>query len=318
MAQFDPTQTDWNLIRGFISVVEYGSLTRAAEQLGLSQPTLSRQIAELESTVGTALFERVARGLKLTNAGDNLVDPARHMMTAARALSMAAASQDHALRGTVRITASEMVSAFVLPSIMARVAVAYPDIQIEVVASNQISNLLEREADIAIRMIRPTQSSLITRHISDWPMAMYAHKSYLERMTEKAPISATYSVDELSRHRWVGYDQSDQLIAGFRSAGVIIDRSFFSFRSDNHLVNWQALLSGVGIGVSIQWLAKKHPELIPVMTEQSVPSLPVWLTTHRELKSNKKIRTVFDLLAKALSELAAPTETNKETTYDTT
>lgn len=310
MSHFDPTQTDWNLIRGFIAVVEHGSLTRAAEQLGLSQPTLSRQIAELESTVGTALFERVARGLKLTNAGDNLVEPARHMMTAARALSMAAASQDHAFSGTVRVTASEMVSAFVLPPIVAELAKAFPDIEMEVVASNQISNLLEREADIAIRMLRPTQSSLITRHICDWSMGMYAHKSYLERIDHIAPTGNTNDVQELSHHRWIGYDQSDQLIAGFRSAGITIDRSFFSFRSDNHFVNWQALLNGVGIGVSTQWLARKYPELIPVMIEQELPTLPVWLTTHRELKSNKKIRLVFDLLANALNTIAAQDETN--------
>lgn len=302
MTEFNPTQTDWNLIRGFIAVVEQGSLTRAAQQLGLSQPTLSRQIAELESAVGAALFERVARGLKLTAAGDTLVEPARHMMAAARVLGMAAASQDHALSGTVRITASEMVSAFVLPSIIAQMAVTHPDIQIEVVASNQISNLLEREADIAIRMVRPTQSALIARHIGDWPMGMYAHESYLERTAKMMPSRATDGVQKLSHHRWIGYDQSDQLIDGFRSAGISIDRSFFAFRSDNHLVNWQALLSGVGIGISLQWLAKKYPELISVMTEQALPNLPVWLTTHRELKSSKKIRCVFDILAIALAE----------------
>jgi DNA-binding transcriptional LysR family regulator len=303
MAQFDPSQTDWNLIRGFVAVVEHGSLTRAAQQLGLSQPTLSRQIAELESAVGAALFERVARGLKLTAAGDNFVEPARHMMTAARALSMTTASQDHALSGTIRITASEMVSAFVLPSILAQIAVRYPDIQIEVVASNQISNLLEREADIAIRMIRPTQAALIARHIGDWPMGMYAHKSYMERIGGNVPTRATKDAQELTRHRWIGYDQSNQLIEGFRLAGISINRSFFAFRSDNHLVNWHALLSGMGIGISMQWLAKKHPELIPVMTEQALPNLPVWLTTHRELKSSKKIRLVFDLLAQALTAI---------------
>ncbi|MFD2272423.1 LysR family transcriptional regulator [Undibacterium arcticum] len=181
-AHFDPSHTDWNLIRGFVAVVEHGSLTRAAEQLGLSQPTLSRQIAELELAVGAALFERVARGLKLTSAGDSLVDPARHMMTAARVLGMAAASQDHGLTGTVRLTASEIVSAFVLPSILAELAQRHPEIQIELVASNQISNLLEREADIAIRMIRPTQSALIARHIADWPMGFFMCILRISRM----------------------------------------------------------------------------------------------------------------------------------------
>lgn len=300
---FDPVHADWNLIRGFVAVVEHGSLTRAAEHLGLSQPTLSRQIAELELAVGASLFERVARGLKLTSAGESLVDPARHMMTAARALGMAAASQDHGLTGTVRITASEMVSAFVLPSILAELAQRHPEIQIELVASNQISNLLEREADIAIRMIRPTQSALITRHIADWPMGFYARTSYLAHVASPVHLTATDDVQKLARYRWIGYDQSDQLVAGFRAAGLPIERSFFAFRSDNHLVNWQALLAGIGIGIGIQWLAARHPDLISVMSEQPLPKLPVWLTTHRELKSSKRIRTVFDSLAASLANI---------------
>jgi DNA-binding transcriptional LysR family regulator len=299
---FNPAQTDWNLIRGFVAVVEQGSLTRAAEQLGLSQPTLSRQITQLELAVGAALFERVARGLKLTAAGDGLVEPARHMMAAARALGMATAAQGDTLSGTVRITASEMVSAFVLPPLMAQLALAYPDIQIEIVASNQISNLLEREADIAIRMIRPTQSALIARHIGDWSLSFYAHASYFTNNAKLLPRSAP-SPQELAQYRWIGYDQSDQLIAGFRSAGIHIDTSFFAFRSDNHLVNWQALLNGVGIGICMDWLAKQTPDLVRLPLAQSPPTLPVWLTTHRELRSSKKIRAVFDFLAQALTEV---------------
>jgi DNA-binding transcriptional LysR family regulator len=302
-AHFDPAHSDWNLIRAFVAVVEHGSLTRAAEQLGASQPTLSRQIAELEVAVGAALFERVARGLKLTSAGDSLVEPARRMMTAARALGMAAASQDHGLGGTVRITASEMVSAFVLPSILAELARRHPEIEVELVASNQISNLLEREADIAIRMVRPTQSALIARHIADWPMGFYAHASYLAHAPSPLPALATDDAQQLARFRWIGYDQSDQLIAGFRAAGVPLERSFFAFRSDNHLVNWQAMQAGVGIGICMRWLAAKHPDLVGVMTAQPVPGLPVWLTTHRELKSSQRIRTVFDFLAISLAEI---------------
>jgi DNA-binding transcriptional LysR family regulator len=268
--------------------------------LGLSQPTLSRQIAELEKALGSALFERVARGLKLTAAGENLVEPARHMMAAARSLSMAAATQDHELKGTVRITASEMVSAFVLPSVLCDLAQLHPEIQIEVVASNQVSNLLEREADIAIRMIRPTQSALIARHLLDWPIGMYAHQAYLAKLPPFPSTDLTAATLQLPHYRWLGMDQSDQFIAGFRAAGIQIDRSFFDFRCDNHLVNWQAILQGLGIGIAMRWLAGRHNELQQVLVDQALPSLPVWLTTHRELKSSKRIRTVFDFLADAL------------------
>lgn len=297
---FDPTQTDWNLIRSFVAVVEQGSLTRAAEVLGLSQPTLSRQIAELESSIGAALFERVARGLKLTPTGENLVEPARHMMVAARSLGMAAATQSHDMRGTVRITASEMVSGFVLPALLHQLAQQHPEIQIELVASNQISNLLEREADIAIRMVRPAQSALITRHLTDWPIGFYGHRDYLAGLPSLPASGQNTPLALMKKFRWLGLDQSDQFISGFRAAGIPIDRSFFDFRCDSHLVNWQALKQGLGIGVAMRWLAERHTELEQVLLEQELPSLPVWLTTHRELKSSKRIRTVFDFLAEGL------------------
>jgi DNA-binding transcriptional LysR family regulator len=317
--QFNPSQTDWNLIRSFVAVVEQGSLTRAATSMGLSQPTLSRQIAELEKTVGAALFERVARGLQLTETGENLVEPARHMMAAARSLSIAAASHDNSLQGTVRITASEMVAAFVLPDLLRKLAEHHPEIQIEVVASNHISNLLEREADIAIRMVRPTQSALIARHLGDWPIGFYAHKNYLagvaatpdantasniQATSSALPSSTMVDMNFLAKYRWIGLDQSDQYIAGFRAVGIDIDKSFFEFRSDNHLVNWQALLSGVGVGIAMCWLAQKEPNLIAVLPEQKMPDLPIWLTSHRELKSSKRIRSVFDFLAIELKKMA--------------
>jgi len=316
--QFNPSQTDWNLIRSFVAVVEQGSLTRAATTMGLSQPTLSRQIAELEKTVGAPLFERVARGLQLTETGENLVEPARHMMAAARSLGIAAASHDTDLQGTVRITATEIVAAFVLPDLVRQLAVQHPEIQIEVVASNQISNLLEREADIAIRMVRPTQSALIARHLGNWPIGFYAHKDYLASVTAtpaaakpSSPTTSSTSVaatsldlNALSKFRWIGLDQSDQLIAGFRTAGIHIDKSFFEFRSDSHLVNWQALLSGVGVGIAMRWLAERESSLIAVLPEQNMPDLPIWLTSHRELKSSKRIRSVFDFLATELKKMA--------------
>ncbi|MFZ6731480.1 LysR family transcriptional regulator [Undibacterium sp. Ji42W] len=297
---FDPSQTDWNLIRSFVAVVEQGSLTRAAEVLGLSQPTLSRQIAELEGSIGAALFERVARGLKLTSTGENLVEPARYMMTAARSLGMAAATQNNGLRGTVRITASEMVSGFVLPALLRELAQLHPEIQIELVASNQVSNLLEREADIAIRMIRPAQSALIARHLTDWPIGMYGHRDYLAGLPVLPSKNQTATLALMQKFRWLGLDQSDQFIAGFRAAGIQIDRSFFDFRCDNYLVNWQAIQQGLGIGIAMRWLAERNADLEQVLVEQELPSLPVWLTTHRELKSSKRIRTVFDFLAEGL------------------
>lgn len=280
-------------------VADLGSLTRAATTLGLSQPTLSRQIAELESLVGASLFERVARGLSLTEAGQALIEPARRMLAAAQAVSLAATAQYREMAGTVRITASEVMSAYVLPPIFAELRIAYPSIQIELVASNRVDNLLAREADIAIRMIRPDQAGLIARKIADYPLGFYAHKSYLSKRTGAA------AGNDLSQFDWIGLDQSNQLIEGFREAGFTVDKAFFAFRTDNQIVGWQAVLAGLGVGISLRRVAQQYPQLVQVMKEQPLPDLPVWLTAHRELRDSARIRAVFDFLAEALATPSA-------------
>ncbi|MEK7737506.1 MAG: LysR family transcriptional regulator [Pseudomonadota bacterium] len=288
---------DWNLIRAFLAVVESGSLTGAARILAASQPTLSRQIGELEQRVGAALFERVARGLRLTPAGEALVEPARRMQMAAQALSLAALGQSQQLAGTVRLTASEMTSAYLLPEILAGLRQAQPEIQIELVASNRIENLLERQADIAIRHARPSQAGLIARRIGELSMGAYAHAEYLARVGGKLDLKRLQDYD------WIGYDSTDLLLRGFRKAGIPVNREFFGFRCDNHIVDWQAALAGVGIGFASCATAKRWPEMRSVLPKKMVGTMPVWLTVHRELRGSLRIQRVFDALAEGLLRL---------------
>lgn len=294
-AYLDPQRIDWNLLKSFCAVADMGSLTAAAGVLGMSQPTLSRQMTELEELLGAALFERVARGLRLTDAGNAMLPAARHMLAAAQAVSLAAAGQDRAVEGTVRITASEVMSAFVLPPILAALRKTYPAIQIELVASNRIDNLLEREADIAIRMVRPTQAGLISKKVADYPLGFYAHKRCAAGVRPGKANSLAQGLD------WIGLDQSNQLIEGFRAAGWKIDRSFFSFRCDNQIVGWHAVLAGLGVGIGMKRVARQYPDLVQVMKDQKVPDLPVWLTAHRELRDSPRIRAVFDFLTDGLA-----------------
>ncbi|HVL76643.1 MAG TPA: LysR family transcriptional regulator [Noviherbaspirillum sp.] len=298
----DAHALDWNLLKCFCAVAEAGAVSRAAALLGVSQPTVSRQIAELESAVGAALFERVARGVALTSAGVALREPARRMLEAAQAASVAAAAQGTELAGTVRITASETMAAFVLPPMLARLRAAHPRIQIELVASNRLDNLLTREADIAVRMMRPAQSGVVTRRIAAYPVGFYAHRDYLK--TRRLPADGA----DPRRYDWVGLDQSNMMIEGFRAAGYMVDKSFFAFRCDNHIVGWQAVLAGMGVGVTLQCVGERYRELVRVLPDQKLPPLEVWLAAHRELRDVPRIRTVFDLLAAELArgELKAP------------
>ncbi|MBP6903478.1 MAG: LysR family transcriptional regulator [Burkholderiaceae bacterium] len=298
-AAFDPATLDWNLLRALGAVLEQGSLTAAAARLGCSQPTLSRQIAALERQLAQPLFERTGRRLRPSAAAQALAEPAQRMLAAARALAQAADAPSRSLAGTVRLTASQVVSAFVLPPLLARLAELHPEIQIELVPSDQVSNLLEREADIAVRMLRPTQGTLITRHLGDWKLGFYVHRRLLQRLGR--PFDAS-CLDAL---RWVGLDQQTQLVDGFRAAGFDIDHRFFGLRCDQHAVGLQAVLAGVGVGLVLQPLAARHAQLQQVLPGLDLPVLPLWLTAHRELRASRRLRVVWDFLAAELPAWAA-------------
>jgi DNA-binding transcriptional LysR family regulator len=290
------THFDWTLMRSFLAVLDAGSLLGAARRLKQSQPTLGRHVSVLEAQLGCALFERTGRGLSPTAAARDIATYARQMQDAADALQRSLSRQSQHLAGTVRLTASQTVAAYLLPPLIAKLRKASPEIQIELVASNEVKNLLRREADIALRMVRPVQESLVTRKIATLALGTYAHVHYLRRHgTPRTP-------QDLLQHQLVGYDQETTIIDGFRAFGVGVTREHFAFRSDDNIVQWQAIRAGLGIGFASDYLAKRDRSVMRILPELAVPTLPVWLTTHREIHGNPRIRRVFDFLADNLHD----------------
>ena len=289
---------DWSLLQAFLVLAESGSLSQAAPLLGSTQPTLSRQLALLETQVGHSLFERSPRGLRLTAAGQALLPAARRMREGAQDLTLALAGQSQALAGTVRITASEIVSTYLLPQALLGLRHSHPEIQIELVASNEVEDLQERSADIALRMVRPAEPTLVARKLADWPLGIYAHNAYIER--RGMPTLANFA-----QHDWLGYDRSDLMLRGFKAAGFDISREFFAFRCDNQVVGWEAMRAGLGLGIGMVQLAARDASLVRVLPELPLPALPVWLTAHRELRDTPRLRVVFDALVAAWG--ASPT-----------
>jgi DNA-binding transcriptional LysR family regulator len=267
-------------------------VSRAAEATGASQPTLSRQIAALEAAIGAALFTRGARGSLLTEAGRALVGPARQMQAAAHSLQLAAKGQSQSLSGTVRISASEIMCVHFLPPMLLSLRDAHPEIQIDLLANNALDNLLERKADIALRMLRPAQDNLLARHLGDMAMGAYATQAYLARK------GLEFSLHTMSAFDWIGYDKSELILRGTRALGLPMTRESFGMRCDNEIVCWQALLDGLGIGFGLDLLAVRYPELVRVFPAEWIPGIPLWLTAPLELRSNPRIRAVFDHLAK--------------------
>ena len=292
-------EIDWNLMRSFLAVAEEGSLSAAARRSAASQPTLGRHIAELESSLGIVLFRRGRSGYELTERGAALYDRARAMGEQANAFLRLAAGSSERIEGTVRIAASEVVSAYVLPEMLARLGRAEPDIEVEIVASNLVENLLKRDADIAIRMVAPTQLDLVARKIADLKLTTCAAKSYLERKgTPSIP-------EELVDHDLIGFDRGMELIEGFRHFGVEIDRHAFRFRTDNQIVLWEAIRAGNGVGFAQAALAARDPLVEAILPELPLPVLPMWLAMHRDVRTSPRIRRVADFLYEELLAYSA-------------
>lgn len=291
---------DWDLIRSFLAALDHGSLLGAARALKASQPTLGRRIGELETQLGLPLFERTGRGLKPTAAALALADSARHMEQAAWQLAQGVSQTQSSLSGTVRLTASTTVSCYVLPGILAHMRRVLPDIQIELVSSNAVNNLLRREADIALRMVEPQQTSLVARRVGQVGLSICAHDSYLQRCGEPRQPA------DLLQHVLIGYDQDDLIIRGFRNHGFDLNKHHFGVRCDDFIANWKLVQAGIGIGFVADCVARTDPQVRTVLPDLPIPPLPMWLAVHREVRGNPRIRAVYDFLASALpSALAA-------------
>ena len=289
---------DWSLVQTFLAVADTGSLTAAARVLGLSQPTLGRKVREAEAALRAELFRRHAKGLALTETGQAMLGPAQAMREAAGRLALVAAGEDRGLSGPVRITASVVVSHFVLPPVLARLREEEPGIEIDLVASDSSENLLFREADIAVRMYRPSQLDVVTRHVADLPMGLYCSEPYLDR------VGRPSTEDELLALDWVGFDRNEMIIHGMAEAGWKVSRDFFKLRTDDQAAYWQLVRAGGGVGVMQQAIGEPDPLVERVMPEMPLPALPVWLTAHEEVRRVPRVARVWEALVAAFSGLS--------------
>jgi len=287
---------DWSLIQSFLAALDQGSLLGAAKALNASQPTIGRHIAELESQLGVVLFERTGRGLLPSATALRLAESARAMEAGADQLARSVSGAEAGVSGTVRITASQPVACVLLPPVLARMRQALPAVQVELVASNEVTNLLRREADIALRMVQPTQASLVAKRIGKVTLGTYAHRDYLRRQgTPRQPV-------DLLQHELIGNDRHEDILRGFAAMGYPVAREQFAFRTDDLMAYWEAVRSGLGIGFVGHYMARTDPDVVGILPMLQPPDLPIWLTVHREIRTNQRIRAVYDFLAVAVPE----------------
>ena len=290
----DPTLS-WEHLRYFLAVMEHGSLSAAARKLGATQPTMGRHIDALEVEIGASLFTRSKHGLLPNDKARALLPHAQAMSSAADALMRSASGNPGAgLTGSVRISASEMMGVEVLPDILARFAIRHPEVSIELVLSDEPADLLRRDADIAVRMFRPTQEALRAARAGRVGISLYAHRAYAARMGMPKTLA------EARSHVLIGYDRGLLGLAATRQAGIELRREDFRFRCDRETAQLAALRSGWGIGACQQPIARRHPDLLPLFQDKPLFELDVWVAMHAELRAEPRMTAVFKHLQSSL------------------
>jgi DNA-binding transcriptional LysR family regulator len=300
----DP-EPSWELYGTFLAVLRAGSLSAASRALGLAQPTVRRRIEALEAALGAPLFTRATSGLAPTEAATAALPHVEAMATAARAIARTASGPAEAERGTVRVSASEVVGAEVLPPMLATLAEAAPALRVELALTNRSEDILRREADVAVRMVAPTQAALVARRVGAVPIGLYATVDYL------AAHGAPARLEDLRAHRFVGPDRDRAALDALAAAGLPIAPRDFALRSDSDLAQLAAVRAGVGIGVAQAPLAARDPRLVRVLPRLSLP-LEVWVVMHEDLRALRRVRRVFDHLVAGLGVyLGAPTRRSR-------
>jgi DNA-binding transcriptional LysR family regulator len=284
---------DWNKARAFLVTAEEGSLSAAARALGMNQPTLSRQVAALEADLGVTLFERIGKGLELTPHGLQLVEHVRRMGEAATQFSLTATGQIDQIEGWVAISASDAVSTYILPTMLAEIRKAEPGIRLQIVSTNTESDLRRREADIAIRHAEPKELDLIAQKVRVVDCWLYATPAYL------GSIGNPTELDDLKHAVFVGFDDTAVLRDGLIQLGLPVNSDNFQLASENGVVAWELVRQGLGIGLITEDIASTMTDLQRVPVPQKPISVPYWLVAHKELRTNRRIRFVFDRLVQA-------------------
>lgn len=285
---------DWNRARAFLVTAEEGSLSAAARALGLAQPTLGRQVDALEQELGVVLFERVGRGLRLTPAGHALIDHVRAMGDAAARLSMSAYGQNESMAGPVVISASDVYAGLLLPPIIERIRAEEPSITLEIVAANDASDLLRREADIAIRNFRPKEPDLVARKVREANARLFGTPDYIESL---GPLNRPA---DLARAGIIGLSDAEMYVSALNALGLGLTEANITLRCDNFLVMWALVKRGLGLGMIDDRIGDGDPDVARALPGLAPLSFPVWLVAHREIHNSPRLRFVFDALADAL------------------
>lgn len=288
---------DWNHLRAFHATATAGSLSAAARELGLTQPTLLRQVISLEAELGVSLFERVGRKLVLTETGSDLLAHIKVMGEAADTVALAASGRAQEISGRVSISATDTYAAYILPGIVERIRLEAPQLTIAIIASNELSNLHRREADIAIRHIGPDRPGLVGQHLRDTQADFYASEEWVARNGQPE------TQGDLARAEMIGFEDAARYAGYLQEIGIPARESDFRLLSSSSVAIWEMVRRGMGVAPMLREIASRTPGVVRLLPDTKPIEVPIWLVTHQELQASPRIRLVQAILADELRRL---------------
>ncbi len=300
-------EQEWEHLQTFLVAAREGSFTKAAHRLGVSQPTVSRRIEELELSLGAELFIRHSRGLRLTDRGASLFGSAEGLDSQVKEAFRRVRRRTLAPEGTVRVSVNEPLGVYVLPDSFARISSQYPKIELEVIVDNGATDLTRREADLAVRMFEPKQGDLVAKKLGHVPIWFFASTSYVKRYQPQGDFDVT-------SFPTIGMDQDPSWPRMLRELGL--SHTDFPFRTDSLILQVAAAVAGIGIVGTHPKIGKKLG-LVRVFPNFALPGYDVWLVHHHGLRHDLGVRTVAKELETDLAAYLGEDETSwPESCYD--
>lgn len=284
---------DWDDLRYFLAVAETGSLSAAARQLGSHQPTVGRRIQTLEEHLGARLFKRHARGFSLNQTGQSVIDAVRAMAESATTVERRVTGRDARLTGRVRISAVDAIATLWLTPVLAKLQALHPGIEIVLTPASHSADLTRLEADIAIRLFRPTDGQLVARRVAALAFGLFAAPAYLEQH------GTPEREKDLARHALIDFDDRLSHLPESQWLSRASDGRPPVFRSESTLTRAAAAAAGIGISVLSLYGVAGQLGLLRILPKAKIPKRDIWLVTHADLKQSARMRATLDFLAES-------------------
>jgi len=293
-----PAKWEWDDVRFFLAASREGSLSGAARALSVDHVTVGRRIAALEERLGAKLLTRTPDGLAATSAGQAILRQCEAMEASAFDIERLVAGHDSQYSGRIRVTTTEVLATHVIVPELAALRERYPQLQVEILTGIRLLDIARREAEIAVRPVRPTAPSLVCRKLGEFGFALYASRDYLARYGTPTRGRG------LKGHFLISYVGTPSPGFGPLFMKESVEGAKIVLRSNDKTVQARGAAEGLGICELSCVFGDEYPGVVRVWPHEEPMLRPIWMVIHEDLRRAARIRLLSVAIAEAFQRNA--------------